>query len=1037
MPTAPWRIAALLLGSGACALVYQVVWQREFRLVFGASTAASAAVLAIFVAGLGAGSLLLGPRADRARSPLRLYAGLEALIALSAAASPSLLDLARWAYLALGGTPQLGEAGGTLARLGAASLVLLVPTFLMGGTLPAAARAATPPEDAHRGDTALLYGLNTLGAVLGSALATFALLEALGTRATLWAACVVNAGVAAAAWLLAGGSREPEVGAAPHPAADQPEPAPAPRAFVLCAAAVVGAVFFLMEIVWYRMLGPLLGGTVFSFGLVLALALLGVGSGGYLYARLGSRRPPTLERFAATAALEAAALLVAFGLGDRIALWTLATQGVDRLGFGAELLHWGLVAGVVVVPAATVAGWQFPLLVSLLGSGRHGLGRDVGHAYAWNTAGAVVGSLVGGFGLLPLLGAPGAWRLAALSLLGLALAAAFLAGRHGRRSSLGPATAAGLAALALLTSAGPGPGWRHSGVGAGRAVPLHGDGPNALEAWLREQRAALAWEREGRESSVALVRRQGLAFVINGKIDGHATLDAPTQVMAALLPALLQASPPRTALVIGLGTGSSAGWLAAVPGVERVDVAELEPAIVEVARRLAPVNLAVMDNPRVHVQVGDAREILLASRERYDLIFSEPSNPYRAGIASLFTREYYRAAAERLEPGGVFVQWLQAYEVDAETVRSVYATLGAEFAQVETWRTHRDLLLLARRQPAPRLDREGLARRIAAEPMRSALLHAWRATDPESVLARFVAGPRTARAIAGGAAGLVNTDDRNIVEFRFARHVGRQGLFQPEELLVLARGLDDALPPVVGLERSRLEELRAALYPRVAWPAGLDGFALQRLQAREFGLAAPESALAAWAAQPAPPRAWEEQVLVATGLAENGRLEELRPLLQEIASRSPVDGAAIEALAVARHGDPSAGTAALAASWAQMRVTPWVHAALGQRTLQAALGLAQRAPARTALLLEELRTPFALDVLHDDRRRALLALLARLPQPAPECAATLAEFEPHFPWQALPLELRARCEARAGGRAELEWQRFRRDQPARLAPAVD
>ncbi|MCM2256408.1 MAG: fused MFS/spermidine synthase, partial [Vicinamibacteria bacterium] len=942
-----WRIAALLLGSGACALVYQVVWQREFRLIFGASTAASAAVLATFVAGLGAGALWLGPRADRSPSPLRLYARLEAAIALSAALTPFLLDAARTLYLAAGGTPALGTFGGTLARLVAAALVLLVPTFLMGGTLPAAARAATSAADVRRSHLALLYGLNTLGAVLGSALATFMLLEWLGTRATLWSACLLNLAIASVAWLVPVPAAADEAGAGPT-ALDDGGPAVAPRRFVLAAAAVVGAVFFLMEIVWYRMLGPLLGGTVFSFGLVLALALFGVGVGGYLYSQLGAQRPATLERFATSAAMEATGLAIAFALGDRIALWTLTTRGSTALGFEASLLQWGLVAGVVVLPAAIAAGWQFPLLVALLGRGRRALGQDVGHAYAWNTAGAVAGSLLGGFGLLPVLGAPGTWRLAALTLLALAAAAALLG--RGRGSSLRPAAAVGVVAVGLLAADGPGPGWRHSGVGAGRATALPADGPNGVEGWLREQRAALAWEREGLESSVALVRRQGLAFVINGKIDGHATLDAPTQVMAALLPVLIEPRVPRVSFVIGLGTGSSAGWLGSVPGVERVDVAELEPAILDVARVLAPVNQAVLDNPRVRVQIGDARELLLASRESYDLIFSEPSNPYRAGIASLFTREFYRAAAQRLAAGGVFVQWLQAYEVDADTVRSAYATLATEFAEVETWRTHRDLLLVARQQPAPPVDRARLEAALATEPTRSALLHAWRATDVESVLARFVAGPRTAREIAARSIDLVNTDDRNVVEFRFARNVGRDGLFRPEELLALARSIGDDQPRLAapGFDPARFEEMRAALYPRSAWPATLPADARQRLLALEYGFADPQAALAAWSGQPALPRAWLEKLAVATGLAEAGRLADLAPMVAELRRASPSDAALLEAIAIARHADPALATAALAAGWAQLRLSPWAYPALGQRALHATLALARRAPTRTA-----------------------------------------------------------------------------------------
>ncbi len=206
MPLRLLGVALLLVGSGASALAYQLVWTRELRLVFGHSTAASAAVLAIFIGGLGAGSLLIGPRADRHPRPLALYARLEAAVALFAALTPLLLAVARAAYLGLGGSLALGSLLSTLVRLLLSALVLLVPTVLMGGTLPAAARAVETTGDARRRTTALLYGANTLGAVAGALVATFYAFERLGNRGTLFAACAVNLGVAAAAVLLARGT---------------------------------------------------------------------------------------------------------------------------------------------------------------------------------------------------------------------------------------------------------------------------------------------------------------------------------------------------------------------------------------------------------------------------------------------------------------------------------------------------------------------------------------------------------------------------------------------------------------------------------------------------------------------------------------------------------------------------------------------------------------------------------------------------------------------------------------------------------------
>ncbi|HEX8954149.1 MAG TPA: spermidine synthase, partial [Polyangia bacterium] len=396
MKTSPTgRVALLLFGSGLCALVYQVAWLRELRLVFGASTAASAAVLGIFMGGLGAGGLVFGKRAAAAARPLALYARLEAGIAIASALTPLFVVVARWLYAAVGGTPALGLGGGTVARLVLAAVVLGVPTLLMGGTLPAAAQAVTRAGDVGRRDLAILYGANTLGAVAGATLSTFVLLEALGTRRMLLAACVLNLVVAAIAVLLASrmADRAAEAADEAPAVADAPvAPAVSPR-FTLAAAALVGFVFLLMELVWYRMLAPLLGGSSYTFGLILAVALAGIGGGGVAYALFGGRRAATLTGFALTCALEAAALAVPFALGDRLAVWSATLRPLGSVGFYGFVAGWTAITTIVVFPAAFVSGVQFPLLIALYGHGRADVGRQVGNAYAWNTAGAIAGSL--------------------------------------------------------------------------------------------------------------------------------------------------------------------------------------------------------------------------------------------------------------------------------------------------------------------------------------------------------------------------------------------------------------------------------------------------------------------------------------------------------------------------------------------------------------------------------------------------------------------------------------------------------------------
>ena len=373
-------VAGLLFGSGMCALIYQMVWLREFRFVFGASTLASAAVLSVFLGGLGAGGFWFGRHVDRNPRPLALYAYLELLIAASAALTPLLVWIAREFYVALGGVLLMGPVVATLVRLVLTACALAIPTFLMGGTLPAAARAVGGDEDAGRRRVAVLYGINTLGAVTGALLATFALLERLGADATLWAAAALNAIVGGYALWIA--RTYPAVFDKQVPVAraadSEVQRSGYVRMLIFATAAVVGLAFLLMELVWYRMLAPLLGGTTYTFGLILAVALLGIGLGGTAYALWGRKRPPVLAGLALTCILEALCVAIPFALGDQVAVLAGGLREWGALGFGGLVLSWSVVVGIVVLPTAVVAGYQFPLLIALLGPGARQLGLDRG-----------------------------------------------------------------------------------------------------------------------------------------------------------------------------------------------------------------------------------------------------------------------------------------------------------------------------------------------------------------------------------------------------------------------------------------------------------------------------------------------------------------------------------------------------------------------------------------------------------------------------------------------------------------------------------
>ncbi len=1026
--TAP--VAALLFASGFCALVYQVAWLREFRLIFGASTLASAAVLAIFIGGLGIGGLLLGPRADRHPRPLLFYATLESIVAVFAALSPLLLTLARTIYLASGGSTRLGVAAATAERLLLSVVVLAVPTIAMGGTLPAAARAVTRAADVRRQHLATLYGLNTLGAVAGCLIATFLLLEIYGTRATIWLAAAMNLLVAVTARAMdrrSGGSREAGESSGSIPTAPSARPAspdlPDLPVFLLVASGTVGFAFFLMELVWYRLLSPLLGGSVFTFGLVLAVALVGIGIGGLLYSLVAHDRPPTLLGFAATCLFEALAVAFTFALGDRVALLALTFLQLSATGFSAAVAGWTIVTSIVVLPPAIISGYQFPLLIALFGRGRDRLGMDVGLSYAANTVGAIFGSLAGGFGVMPWLTAPGTWRLVAVVLVALGTAAAVLDHFSSARSwrsmrSVFVATLAGVTLL-LLAAEGPTAIWRHSGIGAGRAPRDLMTSANHLRSWEQAERRAMIWEGDGVESSVALAAEEtGYSFIVNGKSDGSAVADAGTQVMLGLIGAL-KIPEPRRALVVGLGTGSTAGWLAAIPSMERVDAIELEPLVLDVARASEIVNHDAMHNPKVRVTIADARETLLTTSERYDIIASEPSNPFRAGIASMFTVEYYRAANARLTPDGVFAQWVQGYEIDAPTLRTIYATMAAVFPQIETWQTNQgDLVLLATARPRGH-NAAALRARIAQEPFKSALASVWRVVDIHGMLAHYLANDAVALALATAPHVEVNTDDRNIVEFGMARSVGRTGSSLVAEMREFSHSMNAAHMPFdtdAGI-RWDVVETAASAFVRMGSPRILQGISpleRQRQMAirRFYGDKDTAGARELWRQQTEPPRDPTELAMAAEILADEGSDAAL-PVIEQLRAYQPAEADIVLAALRYRQGRLDEAAAALTLALARLQVDPWPQLRLKQLALDLAAAVGKQRPATARGLFDALKLPFSVRATETTRLLTRVDLTAHFDFRG-ACREAISELEPHVPWTGVFLGMRRDCYAATG-----------------------
>jgi spermidine synthase len=643
-------LLALFGASGCAALIYQIVWLERLALVIGSSAPSLGVVLATFMGGLGLGGLLAS-RAAPPSSPLRRYAlielGLGALGLVTLAAIPLLGGA--YAALAGGATWSLG------ARLFVAAIALLPATTLMGATLPiVAALAGAGPGGAAR--LGWLYAANTAGGVLGTVAAAFYLLRVHDAYVATYVAVALNCGVAAVAAFLA--DRE-----APARAAAVEAPARTARSSgagaIYVAAAVSGMTALAAEVLWTRHLSLLLGGTVYTFALILAVLLLGLGAGSAAGAAEGKRSDPRIALAACQALLAVAMTAGTYVLARSLPFWpidvTLPTTAAAALQL--DLLR----VAYVVLPAALLWGASFPLALAALARAGEEPRRAVGRLYAANTAGSIVGALATTFALVVLVGSQ---RAQQLMILASAAAAVLLLVRYrGFESRALQRSAAVAAALALVAVAAP--AVPPELVAYGRFLPTRGLNANVV------------YVGEGVTASIAVTEEPDgtLTYHNAGKTQASTyPQDMRLQRMLGHLTTLIPAEP-RTVLVIGLGAGITAGAVSLDPAVERVVVAELEPLVPTVAAGFFETpNHYVVANDKVDIRIDDGRHLLATTTERFDAITSDPLDPWVKGAAALYTREFWQLCKDRLNDGGVVTVFVQLYETTEAAVRSELAT---------------------------------------------------------------------------------------------------------------------------------------------------------------------------------------------------------------------------------------------------------------------------------------------------------------------------------------------------------------------------
>ncbi len=772
--------------SGAAGLIDQVVWSKALGLIFGHTAYAVATVLAVFMAGLASGSAWIGRQSEKWDRPIALYAWLEFGVAATAAISLAGLSGVRAAYVAAYPYAAGNASVLLLLRFAGSALVLFVPTFLMGGTLPVLVRGLTRNAAELGSRVSRLYWINTAGAVAGTFAAGFLFLPSLGLRRTLGIAVALNLAAGAVALVL---SREEPARASSDdlnlPEKVEAPPSSVPSRFFLICFALVGATAMSYEIGWTRLLSTQLGSSTYAFTLMLGTFLTGIVLGSALFERWNSRHKPGSMTFAVTQTLTALGALAFLVFFTRLIEVLPPILRKTHGSFPGLVAAQFVTSALAMLPTAVVFGFNFPAVVVLIAGPRPangtGAGAAVGHAYAWNTLGAIVGAIAAGFWLMPRLG--GFHLLAATAGVNLALAAAISFASAKRLSWKILAVAGNLLLLIAAAFIGFSNYFYDPAVASFNTVMYWNRFASPLT--LREKAHALdiVYFRDGLNANISVAKSDDyIGLRTNGKVDAS-NHDATTQLLLGHLGAL--AHPPRRVLLVGFGSGMTASTLVGYPELERLDVVEIEPAVVGAAPILASLNRNVLLDPRVHVTFDDARNFLFTTRRKYDLIISEPSNPWIAGVATLFTREFYAAVRGRLAPGGVFVQWMQAYSLYPDDLRMLFATFLSEFQGVTLWHGDPlDMILMAPSPPSGEILRR--ARSLYELPHLNEDFAKLGMEEADGLFGFYVLDDAGLRKFSAGAQ--INTDDRTLLEYH-----------APRSLLV--RGLEDGNRDAILLEQ--------------------------------------------------------------------------------------------------------------------------------------------------------------------------------------------------------------------------------------------
>ena len=722
-------VFALFLFSGACGLIYEVLWCKQLGLIFGNTVHSLSAVLTAFMGGLALGSFVAGRQTHRMKRPLVIYGFLELTIGLYCALLPwvfsdhgPVVGIYRMLY------SDSGSSALVAARFAISFFLLLIPTTFMGATLPVLSQFLVRSSKGMGRTVGALYAINSFGAVLGAAGTGFFLLPEIGKLNTNWVAVGLNVLLGAIAIFL--GRRDenenpsPEVALASEEAAttttaaatapvEQAAISPQGLKLAVLAFGITGFSAMAIQICWTRAISLATGSSTYAFSLIVSVFILGLSLGGFWGARSAPRtRDPLalLGLVLLSIGFFCGAVTVLLGVSP-IAFFFLLAWSSEK-SWSVVLAAQTLGIGLLILIPTFLMGMTTPLTMQVASRFKGGAGRIVGNVYAINTLGAIIGSFFGGLVLLPALQIQSTLELMTLLYAVPGLVLFYVS--DSRRRALPIAGTLALA-LPLVLIMGFAPRWdprimnggdyllrSKKRVEAARELRLRDALPTeSLGKWV--------YHKEGASATVSVIEYpKGISLVVGGKPDASTYGDLTTQYHSMMIPALLHEKDPEDILVIGLGSGMTAGAGLALDSLKSMDIVEMIPEVVEGSYFFREHNgLTYVEQPRfwietpkVRVLINDGRNHLLLTQKTYDIITSEPSNPWIAGLGSLFTREAFELSHARLKPGGIMCQWIQAYSLEANDFLSVVHTFGDVYKYIEVcWSGPGDFLLIGSDSP--------------------------------------------------------------------------------------------------------------------------------------------------------------------------------------------------------------------------------------------------------------------------------------------------------------------------------------------------